>query len=325
MTAPTPLLCILSGSLCLSACAQANPPQPAQQVAHNQTQSQMSSAPASQNIALGKQPVTFTSAQYKAAIAFDYQGENGKLQFNPAQPSVGYPCGVPNNYAWKYGTKSVANLAEAITGRGKQQAAAAYNQIYNACGKRRSVPNARIELTDLVVQYYSKKQGKWVGAVKQPVGGAAFAEDFVNNQATQADIRNEAHGHKSVRSGIGNAASQAGGGTGRSVNDGPVGYNFHGFANRFNMDWSDVRAIVVSQAMRCIPNTGTDLKDCKKLGYLANVGLDSWASINSSFDNFKTHGGVSGGRFKPVTTSWQIFTNYIGPWESIPTPPVPQF
>ena len=119
----------------------------------------------------------------------------------------------------------------------------------------------------------------------------------------------------------------AGGSTGRTGVDGPVGYNFHGFPDRFNINWADAKAVVVAQAMRCVPNTGTDLSDCQKLGYIANVGLDSWATTTSAFDNFKTHGGVSGGRFKPVTTSWQVFTNYIGPLGSgnIPSPPVPQF
>jgi hypothetical protein len=79
--------------------------------------------------------------------------------------------------------------------------------------------------------------------------------------------------------------------------------------------------------MRCIPQSGTDLSGCNKLGYIANVGLDSWASTSSNFDGFKTHGGVSGGRMKAVTTDWQVFTNYVGPrnFSGITTPSVPQF
>ena len=274
--------------------------------------------------------VPLTQAQFEAAIAFDFEGENGKQPSNPSAPSVGYPCGVPNNYSWKFSSGGLEDLSKAVKGRGQQLAGAGYNQIYNACPRpntRKSIPNARIEFTNLVVDYYSIKQNKWVRAVKQPANGAAFSEDFVNNQATGADIRDEAQGHKSVRSGIGNAASGAGDSTGRKVEDGAVGYNFHGFGNRFNINWADAKAVVVSQAMRCIPNAGTDLSDCKKLGYIANVGLDSWASTTSAFDNFKTHGGVSGGRFKPVTTSWQVFTNYSGPrnFSGITAPPVPQF
>ncbi len=277
--------------------------------------------------------LSFTQAQFEEAVAFDFEGENGKSPSNPSAPSVGYPCGVPNSYSWKFGGGGAEDIAKSVKGRGQQLAGAGYNQVYNACSgatsanTRKSVPNARIEFTNLAVSYYSIKQNKWVQLVKQPMGGAAFAEDFVNNQATGADIRDEAQGHKSVRSGLGNAASGAGGSTGRSAKEGAVGYNFHGFPGRFNIDWADARAIVASQAMRCIPNAGKDLGDCNKLGYIANVGLDSWASTNSKYDDFKTHGGVSGGRFKPVTTSWQVFTNYVGPrnFSGITAPPVPQF
>jgi len=274
--------------------------------------------------------LSFTQAQYEAAINWDFAGENGKFPSNPSLPSAGYPCGVPNGYGWKFGISSNENVAGDIAGRGLQLAGAGYDQVYNACtgpNTRKSMPNARIEFTDIVVDYYSISQNTWVRAVKQAVGGSAFTEDFVNNESTGADYRGEAQEYNSVRSGIGNAAGNAGGSTGRSVQDGPVGYNFHGFPNRFNIRWSDVKAVVVSQAMRCIPHQGTDLSDCNKLGYIANVGIDSWATTTSPFDGFVTHGGVSGGRFKPVTTDWQIFTNYTGPkgFVGIKPPPVPQF
>ena len=321
-------------SVCLSTCSQAAPPSLSPlQTPSNRSISQSSvktdsSHPLNhQTIALSSPPITFTSAQYKAALSFDYEGENGKSLANASASSIGYPCGVPSSYSWKYGTSSVSDIAKSISGRGPQAAAAAYNQVYNACGVRKSIPNARIEFTELVVYYYSIKLGRWVKAVQQSMGGAAFAEDFVNNQATQADIRDEAQGHKSVRSGIGNAAQPGGGSTDRTGVDGAVGYNFHGFPDRFNLNWADAKAIVVAQAMRCIPDTGSDLSDCQKLGYITNVGLDSWATTTSNFDDFKTHGGVSGGRFKPVTTSWQVFTNYIGALKTngLPTPPTPQF
>jgi hypothetical protein len=277
-----------------------------------------------------------TQAQFEAAIAFDFEGEIGKLPSNPSAPSVGYPCGVPNGYGWKFGAGGLENVASAVSGRGQQLAGAGYNQVYNACKEgspRKSMPNARIELSDLVVDYYSISQNKWVRAVRQATNGGAFSEDFVNNESTGADIRDESNGHKSVRSGIGNADPRQDGAPGgqvpahRAVQDSWVGYNFHGFPDRFNINWADAKAVVASQAMRCIPNGGADLSDCNKLGYIANVGLDSWANTSSGFDGFRTHGGVSGGRFKPVTTGWQVFTNYSGPrnFSGITAPPVPQF
>jgi hypothetical protein len=274
---------------------------------------------------------SFTQEQYKVAISFDYGGENGISPLKPSGASLGYPCGVPKGYSWKYGQGGAKDVTSSIGGRGTQQAGAAYNQIYNACsGKntRKSMPNARIEFTNINVDYFSISQNRWINVVQnQKTTGAAFAEDFVNNQSTGADFIGQANGYGSVRAGIGNAAGDAGASTGRTVEDGTVGYNFHGFASRFNINWPDVRAIVVSQAMRCVPNTGTDLSDCNKMGYIANVGLDSWATTSSPFDGFKTHGGVGAGRLKPVTPNWQVFTNYNGPANllSKSPPPVPKF
>jgi Malectin domain len=262
-------------------------------------------------------PSPVGSGDFISTIRSDFSGENGP---------GGYPCGVPNGYGWKFAGPGLEDVGKGIIGRGTQLAGAGYNQVYNACtagSPRKSMPNARIEFTDLVVDYLSISQGKWVRAVKQPVGGAAFAEDFVNDQATGADIRDEPNGRKSVRSGIGNAGGGAGGSTGRSVEDSQVGFNFHGFPNRFDINWGDAKAVIVSQKMKCIPQSGTDMSDCKKLGYIANVGLDSWASTGSQFDGFKTHGGVSGGRFKFVTGEDQYFTNYIGPLELLNTNPPP--
>jgi hypothetical protein len=263
------------------------------------------------------QGLNFTADQFAQAISFDFEGENGVPQSGGA--SIGYPCGVPNNYSWKFGTTGTIDISQAIQGRGPQLAGAGYNQVYNACGSagRPSVPNARVEFTPMIVQAFI--DGRWTQVVSQAHGGAAFAEDFVNNQATGADIRDEGNGHSSVRSGIGNAAGGAGSSTGRSAQDGPVGYNFHGFPDRFAIDWSKAKAIVVSQAMRCVGS------DCTENGYIANVGLDSWATTSSNFDGFKSHGGVSGGRFKPVTAGWQIYTNFVGDYRSIPTPPVPTY
>ena len=62
----------------------------------------------------------------------------------------------------------------------------------------------------------------------------------------------------------------------------PVGYNFHGFDSRFSVAWSDVQAIVVTVYMSCIPDSGDDPSDCMATPYVANVGLDSWASTTSA-------------------------------------------
>jgi hypothetical protein len=275
---------------------------------------------------------SFTQAQFEASILFDLAGENGRVQDSPNLGSVGYPCGVPNSYSWKFSGASVVDVQTTTMGRGPQLAAEGYNQVYNACSMGRprpSMPNARVEYTQFTVDAYSIKQKAWVRQVQQVGGGASFAEDFVNNEATEPDVRDEPTGHRSVRSGIGNAALAAGTPvpSRRTVEDSEVGYNFNGFPSRFSVDWLDVKAIVVSQAVRCIPNAGTDLSDCNKFGYIVKIGLNSWATLSSNFDGFKTHGGVNAGLFKAVTPNWQLFTSYAGPknFVGIPPPPVPLF
>jgi len=264
---------------------------------------------------------------YAAVVRFDYAGENG-VPFGrgvaPFAPSIGYPAGVPNGYNWKFGAGGTADVQAAIRGRGAQQAGAAYDQIYQHRPGDALAPNARVLLEPIQTFYLSIADNKWHQVEKQTIGGAAFAEDFVNNQATGADLRGETNGAVSVRAGT-NAAGQAGTSTGRTTDDGPVGYNFHGFDHRFVVDWADVKAIVVTEIMSCIPDAGSDLSDCDKLPYIANVGLDSWASTSSDFDGFRTHGGVSGARFKPVTVQRQLFTNYSGPLALLDSnpPPVP--
>jgi hypothetical protein len=276
----------------------------------------------------------FSQAQYEAAVKFDFEGENGKDPANPSAASVGYPCNLPTVFA--YGTNPTLDVPASVNGRGSQTAGVGYNQIFNVCSdatNRKSVPNARVEFTDAVVDYYSASQNKWIRVNKYQVDGAAYEEDFLNDLSTGADKRIEADGNRSVRSGINNAQPTNLGDAGGRVPDqrtswaGPVGFLFHGFPARFSMNWSDAKAIVVSQAMKCIPQSGTDLTDCNKLGYVADVGTDSWATLTSPYDKFVTHGGVSGGRMKPVKTTWQVFTNYSGPRDfvGITPPPVPTF
>jgi hypothetical protein len=284
----------------------------------------------------------FSQSDFIAALTFDLGPGNNGVYPGPGATLGLYPTGVPNSYGWKWWSDNSqgVNIQSAIAGRGPQLAGAAYVQVYNGDDighnppiYRALMPNARIEVTKLVAQYYSISQKNWVTVANQVTGGAAFAEDYMNNEATGADSRTDANGYQSVRSGLYNAQPTNDGAAGgqtpshRSVEDGPVGYNFHGFPDRLNINWADAQAIVISQAMHCVPDTGSDMTDCNKLGYIANVGIDSWATTTSPFDGFQTHGGVSGSRFKRILPQWQVFVNYAGPanFAGIPAPPVPQF
>ncbi len=280
--------------------------------------------------------VVFTQAEYEAAIQFDLAGEHGKFQGDPSLPSAGYPCGVPDTYSWKRaGDGPRTDVPGFFAGLPVREAGSAYDQVYNACrGPRPAVPNARIELTNVVVDFYSGSQQRWIRILEEPIGATAFAEDFLNNEATFADVRSESGARSSVRCGMDNAEPRTPGTPGGPVTDrrtsfpdGPVGYNLFGSTHRFAIAWSDVEAIVVAQAMRCIPEAGTDLTDCNRFGYIANMGLNNWATLTSPYDGFQTHGGVSASRFKVITTDWQIFAVYAGPtnFAGLTPPEVPRF
>lgn len=265
----------------------------------------------------GPSSLGISQSNYIATIKRQFEGENGK---DPANPNSGgrYPAGVPWSYSWKAWTVGVKTV-EVPSNR---QAGTTYDQVYQD-SDRITAPNARVKLEHTQSWYFSKSQQRWIQIEDQSTGGAAFAEDFVNNQATGADSRGEGNGDISVRSGT-NASDQAGSFTGRIVNGNEqVGYLFHGFGNRYNVDWGDVQAILATQVMSCIPNTGSDMSDCNKNPYIVNVGIDSWLSTNSPFDGFQTHGGVSGGRLEPIKSQRQIYTNYVGDVSLLDSNPPP--
>jgi Malectin domain len=256
-------------------------------------------------------------AELLSAIRWQFGGRNGQGQDGL---DIGLPC-VPLSYSWATGGNNgegPTSPSAASQGRGPQLAGAGYNQIYNVC-PRKPAPNARIKYGPMTV--LALIDGKWTVVAQGSTDGAAFAEDFLNNQATGADSQDEGGGYRSVRSGIGSAGGEAGSSTGRTMNGGrdEVGFNFHSFLPRFNIDWGKAQAVLVLQKMQCVG------PDCALNSYEANVGLDSWASTGSEFDGFKTHGGVSGGRFIPITTKEQWVTNYVGPLEVLNSnpPPVP--
>jgi uncharacterized protein YjdB len=239
------------------------------------------------------------------AIPWDFEGENGKF-YNSTATSLGYPEGVPDYYSWKFVTTGVRNVAASISGRGPQRAIALYNQVYKHVPGDAPRPNCRVECGPMIAYGHLISTGKWVEITRQRITGAAFVEDFFENRATGADQQILPNDVLSVRSGIGNASPQNTGDAG-GVDSRGVGYNFHGFAERVPIDLSEVDALLAVQQMRCVgPDAGF-------FPYIADVGIDSWQSTTSGFDNFASHGGISGGRFKPVTEDWQWFTNYVGP------------
>ncbi len=280
-----------------------------------------------------------TSDEYAKVIAFDSAGTHGVPYSNPTGPSVGAPCGAPTTGAWA----STSQYTSFDDGIRSMENISAWDQVYNVCNganSRTLVPNARIELSKLSVYVYFWSQAKWLEVNTSGAWGLAYPEDFEKvSPAISADMVDGSRtDYKSVRSGIWNASwtassSSAAGFVGPGARDSrliqsnqnDVGYNFHGFGPRVGINWKDVKAVVVTQAMRCIPAGGTDLSDCNKQKYIAGVGVDAFLWSNTGVDFGVSQQPVGFGRLKPVTTSWQLFTNYVGPtnFAGVGVPPLP--
>jgi hypothetical protein len=281
---------------------------------------------------LASKEINIGSSEYSNIIKFDLAGTHGVPYANPSGASVGQPCGSLDVPPWR-------NLQQLTGFRDEVRAKkyiASWDQVYNACdgpNSRVLVANARIELSKLSTYVFFWSQNKWVEVENKGIWGLAYAEDFANDESVNADMIDGSRAeYKLVRSGIWNASPSAYGGPGsrnprmiqRSEND--VGYNFHGYGSRNAINWADVRAVVVTQAMRCVPTSGTDLTDCNKLKYIAGVGVDSFLNLTGGADLGNTQEAVGFGRLKPVTTSWQFFTNYVGPTDfaGVGVPPIPE-
>jgi IPT/TIG domain len=251
-----------------------------------------------------------------ATVIFQKDGQNGRFESTPNVESLRYPSGVPNNKNWKYGTAGTIDVAAAVVGRGAQLAGAAYCQVYQYGNPRVESRHCRVEMGLVTVQYFSIAQNKWVLLQTGYFSGAAYTESFLADLAVGADQFTLPDGSVSVRSGT-NSRGDAGKLTTEVVDDPPqkVGFNYHGFLNRFTINWADCRGFLITCPMRAV-GPGADTSP-----YLVDVGVDSWATTSSPYDDFRTHGGINAGRFLPILQDWQNIACYCGPNALLTTNP----
>lgn len=267
-------------------------------------------------------PVVAVPAPNMADVNFDLQGNNGRLPSDPNTENGWYAAGLPSSTSWKFYAGPTPNLQAAIAGRGPQEAGASYYQIYQHSYPRVESRHTRVEIKTATTQYFSISQQKWILVEQFDLRGAAFAEDFLGNQATGADQVQYPDGTWSVRSGT-NARGEAGKFTGRKIQFSDpgtiqdVGFNIHGFDFRFPIPWADAECLLITCAMRAVGPGAASFPP----KYIANIGIDSWKSVDSAYDNFVTHGGAGGGRLKPITDQWQNFTSLTGPVARLTTNP----
>lgn len=202
--------------------------------------------------------------------------------------------GVPTYYSWA----SCKGAVDDPTDSRSFRAATGWGQLYEDA-RGNPAKSTRVEFRNIKTYVLSKRDNVWrLVQSSKDVSGSAFVEDFSNNTNKPADIRTEADGYQSVTAGN--------------------GYNFHFWPNtsRAEIDPADLGGLLTTVQARVI---GPDSDQAR---YLLNMGGDWWLDQNSGWDNFKTNGGIGGGRCKTVKPEWQSFNmTTLSPEAIRKTPP----
>ena len=201
-------------------------------------------------------------------------------------PHEGPLSGVPKSFGWSTmpAVERGNNIPEGWN------AVLAYGQIYADANNRnpnQDYKNVRVHIKDLQL-YILKKNGIWqlIQNDERPQG-AAYVENFANDENKPADERNEADGGISVTAGS--------------------GYNFHFWPHgRNTVDGNNIKGVFVVFKARLIgtenyPSLPGNL-------YLAEAGGDYWRNMTAKWaPNEENNVGIGMGRFKYVTAEWQYF------------------
>ena len=206
-------------------------------------------------------------------------------------PHEGKPHGVPENWDW-----ACQPRAGMTTPPDSWTAAIAWGQVYE-WAEGNPATNTRVQIKDIEMYYLSRTDSSWhVLQQTTLVEGAAYREDFANDESRPADIRSEPGGSLSIMAGN--------------------GYNFHFWpaSGRTEFPANDVIGCFVTVQARLILDDPEGVDDRSSAKYLMSVGGDWWESLNAVWDNWTTNADMGIGRFRFVTPEWKSF-NMI----SIPT------
>jgi hypothetical protein len=194
-------------------------------------------------------------------------------------------AGVPESYDWASGPR---------IGRGNEpgdfKAFIAWGQVYEAASGN-PAKNTRVELKNIKAYILSKADGKWhLLQSSTDVEGAAYREDFVNDESKTLELRTEPDGSISVTAGD--------------------GYNFHFWTSsgRSTIDPDDVAGVFTTVQARLIVDDPTLPDDRATAKYLLSMGGDYWLSLSAQWkSDWSANGDAAIGRFKYVTSEWQAF------------------
>lgn len=215
-------------------------------------------------------------------------------------PHEGRPMGVPSHYDW---------VAAPRMGRGNEprnfRALLAAGVVYeDAAGN--PATNTRVQIRNVRAFYLSKRDRQWhLLQASESVEGAAFRQDFANNNSQPASMRREPDG-------------------GLSVTVSP-GHNFHFWraGGRSPIDPNDIAGVFTTVQARLIKNDPKRADDRHKARYLLSMGGDYWLDETAPWDHFKTNADIAFGRFKRVTPHWQSFNMSTLPAAALKKNPPP--
>ena len=215
------------------------------------------------------------------------------------EPHEAQPRGVPESTGW-----AIEPRVGMGNDPGDWQAMIAWGQFY-APTDGNPATNIRVQIRDIKAYYLSKADNQWyLWQESEVVEGAAYVEDFVDDESIPADIRTEDEGV--------------------SVAPAGEGYNFHFWTPyRTAIDPDDIAGVFTTVEARLIVDDPNEPDDRDEARIILDIGGDYWATMDAQWDQWKTNGDIGIGRFKFVTNCWQSFNMHTLSPEALRENPPP--
>ena len=181
-----------------------------------------------------------------------------------------------------------------------------WGQIYLA-SEGNPATNVRVAIREPSYWILGRKSGAWtrVQHTIQPEG-AAYREDFVNDENTPGDARNEPDGSLSIRL--------------------LPGHNYHFWPkmNRVTVDPGDVAGQISVFFARLVVDDIAKPDDRSRARLIGSCGGDHWRAQDSRWkSDWSNNGDWAIGRFKLLTPEWQAFTACSVPADALRRNPPP--
>ncbi|MCC6444150.1 MAG: ADP-ribosylglycohydrolase family protein [Armatimonadetes bacterium] len=217
-------------------------------------------------------------------------------------PHEARPLGVPESYSWAVKPRAGHRAAPPEGWK----AATMWGQVYEAEGGS-PVSNVRIQIREPVLHCLSKKDGLWRELQRGPsVEGAAYRQDFAHDESVPADVRSEPDGSLSVKLAPGR------------------NYHFWPSAGRVAIDPGDIAGMASAFKARLVADDPARPDDRGRARIVASSGGDYWRSSDAVWKaDWSSNGDWAIGRFRFVTSEWQIFTACAADPETLRRNPPP--